>query len=34
MQKNPHISEDVAIDFLKQICNGFLVLVKEGICHR
>jgi serine/threonine protein kinase len=31
---NPQISESEAIDFLKQLCNGFIALVKEGIVHR
>lgn len=28
------ISEATAIDFLKQIVNGFVSLVREGIIHR
>lgn len=27
-------SETEAINILKQICNGFIALVKEGIVHR
>lgn len=31
---HPHISEETAIDILRQICNGFIALVREGIVHR
>lgn len=31
---HPELSEAEAIGFLKQICNGFIALVKEGIVHR
>lgn len=26
--------EELAVELLRQICNGFLALVKEGIIHR
>lgn len=28
------LPEEEAIQFLKQICNGFITLTKEGIVHR
>ena len=28
------LDEGKAIDILRQICNGFLTLVREGIVHR
>lgn len=34
LKQNHMISEEKAIDILKQLCNGFLALVKEGIVHR
>ena len=34
LAKTPKLSEAEAINFLKQICNGFMSLVKEGIVHR
>lgn len=33
-QPNKSLSEKDAIQILKEICNGFIVLVKEGIVHR
>ena len=32
--KDKTIDEKTAIEFLTQICNGFLTLIKEGIVHR
>lgn len=29
-----NIGEEQAVDILRQICNGFMALVKEGIVHR
>lgn len=34
LKEKGKLSEDQAISFLKQICNGFIVLTKEGIIHR
>lgn len=34
LTKHPKLPEAEAINFLKQICNGFMALVKEGIVHR
>lgn len=34
LAKTPKLHEGEAINFLKQICNGFMSLVKEGIVHR
>lgn len=34
LNKKGKISEAEAIGLLKQICSGFLALVKEGIVHR
>ena len=34
MNKRREYPEDQAIDVLTQICEGFLVLVREGIVHR
>lgn len=34
IKHNNQRSEAEAIVMLKQICNGFLALVKEGIIHR
>ena len=34
INNNPNITEETALELLKQICNGFLSLVKEGIVHR
>ena len=34
MEANPNTSEAKAIEILKQIINGFISLVKEGIIHR
>jgi len=34
MKAGVKISEREAIDMLKQISNGFMVLVREGIIHR
>ena len=34
INNNPNITEEAALELLKQICNGFLSLVKEGIVHR
>lgn len=31
---SPKLTEPQALALLKQICNGFLALVKEGIVHR
>lgn len=33
-QPDQMVSEDKAIWYLTEICNGFLTLVKEGIVHR
>lgn len=32
--KGEKIGEETAIKFLKEICNGFLALIREGIVHR
>ena len=34
IENHPNLSEDQGIDILRQICNGFMALVKEGIVHR
>lgn len=34
MHTHQQISESEAIGLLKQICNGFIALVREGIVHR
>jgi serine/threonine protein kinase len=34
IEQHKEISEQEAIGFLRQICNGFIALVKEGIVHR
>jgi serine/threonine protein kinase len=34
MQSHPQLSEAEALGFLRQICNGFIALVREGIVHR
>lgn len=34
IKRNQERPETDAIEMLKQICNGFLALVKEGIIHR
>jgi serine/threonine protein kinase len=34
IKKGYHRPEKEAIEMLRQICNGFLALVKEGIIHR
>lgn len=34
IEQHKEISEQEAINFLRQICNGFIALVKEGIVHR
>ena len=34
IKKGMQRSEKDAVDMLRQICNGFLALVKEGIIHR
>lgn len=34
LQKEKKLDEDKAINLLKEICNGFLALVREGIVHR
>lgn len=34
IMQHKDISEQEAIGFLRQICNGFIALVKEGIVHR
>jgi hypothetical protein len=34
MKTDPQITERKAIHILKQIANGFVALVKEGIIHR
>ena len=34
IKKGYQRSQKEAIDMLRQICNGFLALVKEGIIHR
>lgn len=34
IDNHKNISEEHATDILKQICNGFMALVKEGIVHR
>lgn len=33
-QPDKIVSEKEAVQFLTEICNGFLTLVKEGILHR
>jgi serine/threonine protein kinase len=33
-QEGKKIGEELAINFLTQICNGFIALVKEGVVHR
>lgn len=32
--QHPKIPENEATTLLRQICNGFIALVKEGIVHR
>jgi serine/threonine protein kinase len=34
MKLHPDIPEPQAIDMLRQIVNGFVALIKEGIIHR
>lgn len=34
IKRNHFHSEADAVEMLRQICNGFLALVKEGIIHR
>jgi serine/threonine protein kinase len=34
LKQNRQLSESESISLLKQICNGFISLVKEGIVHR
>lgn len=34
IKQHGQLSEDHATDILRQICNGFMALVKEGIVHR
>ena len=34
IDSHPNLSEEQGIDILRQICNGFMALVKEGIVHR
>lgn len=34
MKITPFIEEKKAIEMLRQIVNGFVALVKEGIIHR
>jgi serine/threonine protein kinase len=34
IKQHPTTNEFESIGFLKQICNGFIALVKEGIVHR
>lgn len=34
LKNNPHTNEQRAIEILRQIANGFLALVREGIIHR
>jgi serine/threonine protein kinase len=34
IEQHPQITEVEATNLLKQICNGFIALVKEGIVHR
>ena len=31
---HPNITEEASIELLRQVCNGFMALVKEGIVHR
>lgn len=34
IKRNQERPEADAVEMLRQICNGFLALVKEGIIHR
>ena len=34
MKQGKPLPENLCINMLTQICNGFLVLVREGIIHR
>jgi serine/threonine protein kinase len=34
MKKRGRIPEREAVAMLKQICNGFVALIKEGVMHR
>jgi serine/threonine protein kinase len=34
MKKRGKIPEKEAVQMLKQICNGFVELIKEGVMHR
>jgi serine/threonine protein kinase len=34
LHQHKQLGEAEAVGFLKQICNGFMALVKEGIVHR
>ena len=34
MEQHSHIQEEECTQLLRQICNGFIALVKEGIVHR
>jgi serine/threonine protein kinase len=34
IEHHKEINEQEATAFLRQICNGFIALVKEGIVHR
>jgi serine/threonine protein kinase len=34
IEQHKEITEQEAISLLRQICNGFIALVKEGIVHR
>ena len=34
LHKRPELPEHEAIRYLKQMCNGFVALAREGIVHR
>ena len=34
LEKETKFTEERAIELLKEICNGFLSLVREGVVHR
>lgn len=34
LEKAGRLKEQEAIEFLKQICNGFIAMIREGIVHR
>lgn len=34
IKETPERTEEEAVEMLRQLCNGFLTLVREGVIHR